>query len=431
MTVAVIARPDKAAADGTAPLWLRITHNRLRRHHALGLRVKLSQWDADRQQMRGRSETAARLNAHLDQVKAYARDEHLRLKTEGRLVTADAVRDAVAERLTPSDEEVEGSERSRDFLRYMDEHADTYDRKGQVHTAKKLRVAVKKLRVFLVAEGAARSAEKARLDFAALTPAVLRRFEAFLLDPSGDYGNSRNTVASDIKKIRTSLYQAIRDGLLTQERNPFFQFTVRETKVEREKLSADELDRIRRLSDLSPGVSKARDYFLFSLYLAGVRFSDVCQLKPEHVVGEDGQRRLVYRMGKTDEAKSLLLVPPAAAIVDRYLGRDRTTRSGREAPWLFPILDDEDVSTPKKLMRAVGRKNSLVNKQLKTVAKRAGTKSFSFHMARHSFADLARQKGWSIYDVSKALGHSSIEVTQRYLAGFDRGGLDEKMKDLF
>lgn len=431
MTVAVIARPDKAAADGTAPLWLRITHNRLRRHHALGLRVKLGQWDADRQQMRGRSETAARLNAHLDRVKAYARDEHLRLKTEGRLVTADAVRDAVAERLTPSEEEVE----ERDFLRYMDEHAGTYDRKGQPHTAKKLRVAVKKLRAFLVSEGAARSAEKARLDFVALTPAVLRRFEAFLLDPSGDYGNSQNTVASDIKKIRTSLYQAIRDGLLPQERNPFFQFTVRETKVEREKLSADELDRIRDLEGLSPGVAGARDYFLFSLYLAGVRFSDVCQLQPEHVVGSGAERRLVYRMGKTDEAKSLLLVPPAAAIVDRYLPGgafgDRTTRSGREAPWLFPILDDEDVSTPKRLMRAVGRKNSLVNKQLKTIAKRAGTKPFSFHMARHSFADLARQKGWSVYDVQKALGHSSIEVTQRYLAGFDRGGLDEKMRELF
>ena len=46
-------------------------------------------------------------------------------------------------------------------------------------------------------------------------------------------------------------------------------------------------------------------------------------------------------------------------------------------------------------------------------------KKISTHTARHSYADIARQKTDNIYNLSKTLGHSSIKITEAYLASFD------------
>ena len=54
-----------------------------------------------------------------------------------------------------------------------------------------------------------------------------------------------------------------------------------------------------------------------------------------------------------------------------------------------------------------------------------------FHIARHSFADIARQKKANVYDISKALGHSSLKITENYLSKFDTASQDATMKQVF
>lgn len=55
----------------------------------------------------------------------------------------------------------------------------------------------------------------------------------------------------------------------------------------------------------------------------------------------------------------------------------------------------------------------------------------SFHVARHSFANIARQKKANVYDISKALGHTSLKITETYLSKFDTTSQDETMKQVF
>ena len=81
--------------------------------------------------------------------------------------------------------------------------------------------------------------------------------------------------------------------------------------------------------------------------------------------------------------------------------------------------------------------NAVANKYLKELAKRAEAgeaampAKLTFHIARHSFADLARKAGWDVYAISKALGHAGLAVTEHYLAGFDGDSLDGNLGALF
>ena len=78
------------------------------------------------------------------------------------------------------------------------------------------------------------------------------------------------------------------------------------------------------------------------------------------------------------------------------------------------------------------RVTARVNKQLHEIERLIGTpKNLTSHVARHTFADLARKAGMPIYLISKALGHKSIKQTERYLASFDTEGVDDMLTQLF
>ena len=63
----------------------------------------------------------------------------------------------------------------------------------------------------------------------------------------------------------------------------------------------------------------------------------------------------------------------------------------------------------QKKLELLKRAKPIVEKELKI------DKHITFHVARHTFATLLVQDGVSIYDISKYLGHKSINMTQRYL----------------
>jgi integrase len=74
----------------------------------------------------------------------------------------------------------------------------------------------------------------------------------------------------------------------------------------------------------------------------------------------------------------------------------------------------------------------MFNRYLKDIASAAKIgKRITTHTARHTFADIARQKTDNIYNLSKTLGHSSIKVTEAYLASFDQQAVDDTMDSMF
>ena len=133
-------------------------------------------------------------------------------------------------------------------------------------------------------------------------------------------------------------------------------------------------------------------------------------------------------MGKTKKFRRLKLVRQALQILDLYRGEDQ-----KPDDYIFPFLNSKlDYSNPTVLARQLSSKTTIINTNLKTLAKKVKiNKTISSHIARHSFADVARKKRIDLYDISEAVGHSSLRVTEQYIASFDDNSLDNAMDKIF
>lgn len=76
-TVKAVLRPDKARADGTAPLWIRITANRKSRYLATGIYLDPKHWNKTKARVRKSHPLAPALNARLEEHVLDARTEAL------------------------------------------------------------------------------------------------------------------------------------------------------------------------------------------------------------------------------------------------------------------------------------------------------------------------------------------------------------------
>ena len=75
---------------------------------------------------------------------------------------------------------------------------------------------------------------------------------------------------------------------------------------------------------------------------------------------------------------------------------------------------------PLEVSLLVRKVISSCNAALKTLATDLGIPPFSTYAARHSFATVLKKSGTDISFISESLGHTSIAMTENYLAGYDK-----------
>ena len=411
----------KANADGHHPIWIRVADRHRTLYHSLGEYIAKRHWNPNKRRVRRSHPVYEELNALIQDRLAVAQAERVRLKRAGEPPTAERVKAA----LTAADP----GRASGDFLAYADRHAEAYRTRGQVREWKRQKAVFKKLRAW----------SGGHLSFDQMTPRVLKDYETHLLG----LGNKPSTVNSNFRVIRTAYYAALREGEAPEGRNPFDRFTlIKKNAPDRPKLTAAQVRAIEEV-DLgghgpsAPLVARVRDYFLFSFYAAGVRFTDVALLRrsnvrvvEEEVDGGEHRRVVVvsYVMGKTGKRQTVQADPKAADIVEAYLARDV---AGND-PLLFPMLDQRkyDLSDPEGLVKASNSQNVVVNKYLKEVATKTEEQSevempkLTFHLARHAWADLARKAGRDLHAIRDAMKHSSLSVTEFYFSNGEGAVVD-------
>jgi integrase/recombinase XerD len=309
-TFKLVLRPNKRKADGTVPVYLRITEGRKTRYLSAQIAVEEKHWNANKEEVRKGHPLAVAYNDALSRLKHDAESKAIALKSgKQRKASADAVK-----------KELRGLGASQ-FFPFADAYAEEWLAKGKYWQWRKVKVVIKKLEGFTGGRD---------LAFSDIDRGFLIRFERYMRDR---LGNQTNTVAKNVQMLRGIVHRAIQDGLLPRGDDPFFYYRTKTEPTTKEKLSIEEVRALETL-DLraEPVLDLTRDAFLFSFYCAGVRFGDMCRLRWKNVQGG----RLTYRMAKTQRPKSIKLMPQAEALLSKY------DRGGRDPERLiFPILERE------------------------------------------------------------------------------------------
>jgi integrase/recombinase XerD len=381
-------------------LLLRITVNR--KHVRLGLMYSISPNHFNPKGKQGKYIRAShpdhtRINSHIDDKIKRAKDVLTELENEGKLINAATIKAKMLESKT------------HDFLTFVENDIKVFEKNGNIGTCKKYRSVINSIKDFVQTE---------TLSFEEIDTSFLNRYQAHLKENE----KKQTTIHGYLSKVRSIFNKAIRQGHLEVGDNPFATYKIKDGTPNKERLNMNEILKIEELDYKENSlIWHVRNVFLFSFYNAGIRISDILLMTWDSV--QDG--RLVYTMFKTNKDHSVKLKEKPLAILEKY--------KGKEESFIFPFLSDRfDYSDPMYLHSRIGAKTALINKYLKDIAKDAKiTKKITTHTARHSFADIARQKTDNIYNLSKTLGHSSIKVTEAYLASFDQKAVDDTMDSMF
>lgn len=151
--------------------------------------------------------------------------------------------------------------------------------------------------------------------------------------------------------------------------------------------------------------------FLFSFYARGMSFIDLAYLKKEDIY--DGV--MIYIRKKTGTVLSVKVSRQMQKIIDIF--KNETQNS----PFVFPVLSNPQKNLYKQYQSGL----RLQNKKLKQLANACGIKkTLSTHMARHSWATIAKHQQIPLPVISEGLGHSSEKTTRIYLDSFGKDIID-------
>ena len=190
------------------------------------------------------------------------------------------------------------------------------------------------------------------------------------------------TVASYMKVLRTYIHDAIVQEKI--DKDPSMGIKVKRGDYEQTRwLTEDEIGKIETAEMPNGSLTRVRDLFVFSCY-SGLAFSDLMDFRPDKIEKEGENMYMYGKRIKTGQEYIVLILPKAKEILEKY-----------------------DYKLPKY-------SNQQYNHRLKDVAEAAGVdKPISSHWSRISFGFLALNSGVRIEVVSKAMGHSTINETQR------------------
>ncbi len=364
--------------SGKAPIMGRITYGRTMAQFSCKLSCDPKLWNARESRLNGKSREAVATNGKLERLLLSVQSSYQILCDRGVAFTASDIK-----------EQFQGSMQTQiTFLERYDRMVKEMEQKVGVEikatTLNSYYTTRKHLQAFICEKY-----HTTDIPFGQIEEDFLECLQHYSVGKLGHSQGHYRKMALAVKKVCRLAY---RESLT--ERQLFAHVEIERGKNKQPRaLDRTSLDKLQALTFESYEVDleTTRNLFLFSCF-TGVAYCDMVALNQEHLFTDDeGTLWLKFRRQKTENLCRVKLLPEAVHLIERYQSDERTSLF---APIAYSVY--------------------LV--QLKALQLRAGISiSLSAHVGRHTFATLITlERGVPIETVSRMLGHSNIQTTERY-----------------
>jgi len=242
-----------------------------------------------------------------------------------------------------------------------------------------------------------------------ITDEVVRDFLAWKLDQ----GNKTDSVKKNLEVINKICRQASGEGLLCRASAQTIADITMEKNIDdnaRKSIKYLTTEEMTKLAQIKNSLTINRqveilDMFLFAFIACGLRISDIITLRWCDI--DFTKKELDKIQVKTRGRNIIPLTDEALEILRKWQGKHKV--------FVFGLLpDDFDLKNEEKLRTRRNAITSTINKSLESISKKAQLdKKITFHMARHTWAVNALERGMSISMISSLLGHSCTMVTEK------------------
>lgn len=381
-------------ADGTIPIYLRVTLNGERCEIAIKRSVKENQCDNKMQMVKGKSEASQIINNYLIELRNQVNRFYNKNFDNHRPVTISDFKEELNGGSSNVHTLIKVFEENNSLIKM--EVGNSYSKS----TYDQYVTTLERLKVFLIKRYQINDIELTSLDIN-----FIGRFDNFL---RLEYGIDINTIAKYLKQLKKVVHYAEKLRYIWYD--PFKGYHIKTKEVDRGYLTSEELKRIEEKIFRLPRLEKVRDVFIFVCY-TGLAYGDLKELEHNQIVkGIDGKNWISLERKKTKVKYSIPILEPAQKILDKY------------------SKDPECVAY--ELLLPV-RSNQKQNTYLDEIAELCGIdKHITMHLGRHTFATtVTLENDVPIESVQKLLGHKNIGTTQIY-ARITEKKVSQNMKDL-
>ena len=409
-TIRFELRTEKVDSEGKSTVRLIYQLKSTRRYFSTGVKLLLPNWDAKAQNAVYVDVKSAKrlfpgipyksfatqweikdINSALSELERKLSEIETRFKIDRVIYDADMVVSLLRGYFQPAVKKTSSKYEVIDFIdKYISDHKPTRV-KGSLSVYKSLR---NHLESFVDSTGNS-------LSFSNTDLALFQAFQNYLVTSTP---LSNITIAKQLSTFKTLLNYARALGISVCDK-------YRDYRIKREELEvialSDSEFRLLYFFDFSKNkkYERVRDVFCFSCS-TGLRFSDLLQLKREHI----NEIQIVLRVQKTKQILNIPLNKYAREILERY----------KENIHPLPVISNQKSNKYlKELCELAGLNRSIEIVRYKGAERKALTYPkydlMSMHIGRKTFSSLSIFKGMSS-EVTRAItGHKSYQSFLRYV----------------
>lgn len=394
-TIKATLHKGKTRKDGRLPIIIRITKDRKIAYFVIDW-VNQKEWDEKNSKVKSSHTSYKRLNNLIQKKVVQADDLILEYESKNKSYTAKQIVDII-----------KGGSQGHSFFELAEEYIQEKKTKGDHNRAISDKSMINNLKEF---------ASNSKLTFEEIDENFLNKFKIYSLAKGRI---SERTIMNVFVLIRLLYNRAIKRGIVEQKYYPFGKDKVRIKMPQSIKigLNEEEIKSIEEL-ELETGSKEwhARNIFLFSFYLAGIRVSDVLKMKWNDIKDD----RIYYRMGKNSKVVSLKMPQRTLEIIEQY-------KESKKEMYIFPELNEINPKDTKAVYNKIKRSTKVLNEGLKKVGELAEIdKKITNHISRHSFGNIAGDK-ISPQMLQKLYRHSNLTTTIGYQGNFIHKDADEAL----